>query len=57
MNPQSKTKVLVVDDFADDASDLISQILRSDPDIEIVGQAADPLEARESRSRRSSPTS
>ncbi len=42
----SKTKVLVVDDSRT-MRHLISQILTQDPDIEIVGQAADPYEARE----------
>jgi two-component system, chemotaxis family, protein-glutamate methylesterase/glutaminase len=42
----SKTRVLVVDDSRT-MRHLISQILMQDPDIEIVGQAADPLEARE----------
>jgi two-component system, chemotaxis family, protein-glutamate methylesterase/glutaminase len=42
----SKTRVLVVDDSRT-MRHLISQILAQDPDIEIVGQAADPLEARE----------
>ncbi len=47
MNRQvSKTKVLVVDDSRT-MRHLISQILAQDPDIEIVGQAADPYEARE----------
>jgi two-component system, chemotaxis family, protein-glutamate methylesterase/glutaminase len=42
----SKTRVLVVDDSRT-MRRLISQILAQNPDIEIVGQAADPLEARE----------
>ncbi len=42
----NKTRVLVVDDSRT-MRHLISQILAQDPDIEIVGQAADPLEARE----------
>ncbi|MGP8232558.1 MAG: protein-glutamate methylesterase/protein-glutamine glutaminase [Methylovirgula sp.] len=42
----SKTKVLVVDDSRTMRL-LISQVLAQDPDIEIVGQAADPYEARE----------
>jgi two-component system, chemotaxis family, protein-glutamate methylesterase/glutaminase len=42
----SKTKVLVVDDSRT-MRQLITQILAQDPDIEVVGQAADPLEARE----------
>ncbi len=42
----NKTKVLVVDNSRT-MRHLISQILAQDPDIEIVGQAADPYEARE----------
>jgi two-component system, chemotaxis family, protein-glutamate methylesterase/glutaminase len=42
----TKTKVLVVDDSRT-MRHLISQILSQDPEIEIVGQAADPYEARE----------
>ncbi len=42
----NKTRVLVVDDSRT-MRHLISQILAQDPDIEVVGQAADPLEARE----------
>jgi two-component system chemotaxis response regulator CheB len=40
------TRVLVVDDSAT-MRGLISAILRRDPGIDVVGQAADPLEARE----------
>jgi two-component system chemotaxis response regulator CheB len=42
----STVKVLVVDDSATMRS-LISAVLRSDPEITVVGQAGDPLEARE----------
>lgn len=42
----SVVKVLVVDDSATMRS-LISAVLRRDPDITVVGQAGDPLEARE----------
>lgn len=42
----SKTRVLVVDDSRT-MRQLIIQILTQDPEIEIVGQAADPFEARE----------
>ncbi|WP_312139044.1 chemotaxis response regulator protein-glutamate methylesterase [Brevundimonas sp. BH3] len=41
----SRIKVLVVDDSATMRS-LISAVLRRDPDIEVVGTAEDPLEAR-----------
>ena len=39
------TRVLVVDDSATMRS-LIKQTLRADPEIEVVGEAADPIEAR-----------
>lgn len=42
----SSIKVLVVDDSATMRS-LISAVLRRDPEITVVGQAGDPLEARE----------
>jgi two-component system chemotaxis response regulator CheB len=42
----SSVKVLVVDDSATMRS-LISAVLRRDPEITVVGQAGDPLEARE----------
>lgn len=42
----SSVKVLVVDDSATMRS-LISAVLRRDPEIAVVGQAGDPLEARE----------
>lgn len=42
----SAVKVLVVDDSATMRS-LISAVLRRDPEITVVGQAGDPLEARE----------
>jgi len=42
----SAVRVLVVDDSATMRS-LISAVLRSDPEITVVGQAGDPLEARE----------
>ncbi len=41
-----KSRVLVVDDSAS-MRQLIASVLNSAPDIEVVGQAADPLEARE----------
>lgn len=42
----SKVRALIVDDSATMRS-LIAAALRKDPDIEVVGQAGDPLEARE----------
>ena len=42
----TKIRVLIVDDSATMRS-LIAAALRKDPDIDIVGQAGDPLEARE----------
>jgi two-component system chemotaxis response regulator CheB len=42
----NKARVLVVDDSATMRS-LVSAVLRSDPEIEVVGSAGDPLEARE----------
>lgn len=42
----SAVKVLVVDDSATMRS-LISAVLRRDPEISVIGQAGDPLEARE----------
>ncbi len=42
----SVVKVLVVDDSATMRS-LISAVLRRDPEISVIGQAGDPLEARE----------
>src|SRR5690606_38503182 len=42
----SSVKALVVDDSATMRS-LISAVLRRDPEISVVGQAGDPLEARE----------
>ncbi len=44
--PQSKIRVLVIDDSAL-MRQLISEILRSDPSIEVIGTAADPYVARE----------
>ena len=41
----SAVSVLVVDDSATMRS-LISAVLRRDPEINVVGTAADPLEAR-----------
>ncbi len=41
-----RTRVLIVDDSATMRS-LIAAVLRRDPEIEVVGQAGDPLEARE----------
>lgn len=46
----SVVKVLVVDDSATMRS-LISAVLRLDPEITVVGQAGDPLEAREAIKR------
>jgi len=46
----SGVKVLVVDDSATMRS-LISAVLRRDPDIEVVGHAGDPFEAREAIKR------
>ncbi len=46
----SAVKVLVVDDSATMRS-LISAVLRRDPDIMVIGQAGDPLEAREAIKR------
>jgi two-component system chemotaxis response regulator CheB len=42
----SRTRVLIVDDSATMRS-LIAAVLRRDPEIEVIGQAADPLEARQ----------
>lgn len=42
----AKIRVLIVDDSATMRS-LIAAALRKDPDIDVVGQAGDPLEARE----------
>jgi two-component system chemotaxis response regulator CheB len=42
----SKARVLVVDDSATMRS-LVSAVLRRDPEIEVVGSAGDPIEARE----------
>ena len=42
----TKIRVLIVDDSATMRS-LIAAALRKDPDIDVVGQAGDPLEARE----------
>jgi two-component system, chemotaxis family, protein-glutamate methylesterase/glutaminase len=42
----NKTKVLVVDDSRT-MRRLISQVLSQDPEIEVVGEAADPFEARD----------
>lgn len=42
----SKTRVLIVDDSPTMRS-LIAAVLKGDPAIEVVGQAGDPLEARE----------
>ena len=41
-----KSRVLVVDDSAS-MRQLISAVLNSAPDMEVVGHAADPLEARQ----------
>ena len=41
----SKVRVLIVDDSATMRS-LIGAVLRRDPEIEVVGSAGDPLEAR-----------
>ena len=46
----SVVKVLVVDDSATMRS-LISAVLRRDPEITVIGQAGDPLEAREAIKR------
>lgn len=46
----SPVKVLVVDDSATMRS-LISAVLRQDPEITVIGQAGDPLEAREAIKR------
>lgn len=46
----SRISVLVVDDSAT-MRNLICAVLRRDPDIEVVGQAGDPLEAREAIKR------
>mgnify|MGYP000938076246 CR=1 FL=1 len=46
----SAVKVLVVDDSATMRS-LISAVLRRDPEITVIGQAGDPLEAREAIKR------
>lgn len=46
----NSVKVLVVDDSATMRS-LISAVLRRDPDITVIGQAGDPLEAREAIKR------
>ena len=42
----ARVRTLIVDDSATMRS-LIAAALRKDPDIEVVGQAGDPLEARE----------
>ena len=42
---QNPVRVLIVDDSATMRS-LISAVLRRDPEIAVVGTAADPLEAR-----------
>jgi two-component system chemotaxis response regulator CheB len=42
----SRTRVLIVDDSATMRS-LIAAVLRRDPELEVVGQAADPIEARQ----------
>ena len=42
----SRARVLVVDDSATMRS-LVSAVLRRDPEIEVVGSAGDPLEARQ----------
>jgi len=44
-------RVLIVDDSATMRS-LIANVLQRDPDIEIVGEAGDPLEAREAIKQR-----
>lgn len=46
----NRVKVLVVDDSATMRS-LISAVLRRDPEISVIGQAGDPLEAREAIKR------
>ncbi|MGC1301029.1 MAG: chemotaxis response regulator protein-glutamate methylesterase [Caulobacteraceae bacterium] len=42
----NRTRVLIVDDSATMRS-LIAAVLRRDPELEVIGQAADPLEARQ----------
>ncbi|WP_158917226.1 chemotaxis response regulator protein-glutamate methylesterase [Caulobacter sp. S45] len=42
----SRVRVLIVDDSATMRS-LIAAVLRRDPELEVVGQAADPIEARQ----------
>jgi two-component system chemotaxis response regulator CheB len=46
----SRVSVLVVDD-SPTMRGLISAVLRRDPEIEVVGAAGDPLEAREAIKR------
>lgn len=46
MNPGSKIKVLVVDDSAV-IRQLLTEIINSQPDMEVVGTASDPLIARD----------
>ena len=46
----ARVRTLIVDDSATMRS-LIAAALRKDPDIEVVGQAGDPLEAREAIKR------
>lgn len=50
MTAQNKVRVLVVDD-SPTMRGLISAALGRDPDIEVIGTAADPLEAREAIKR------
>src|ERR1700684_2494054 len=46
MNPARKIRVLIVDDSAS-VRQMLTQILESDPEIEVVGVAADPYIAVE----------
>lgn len=46
MTTRRKTRVLIIDDSAL-VREILSHLLSSDPDIEVLGRAADPLVARE----------